>query len=341
MTLSTIQRAENCSEQPDFALPVHDAGMPQSWYAIAKSASIKNGQHRSVTCFGQDWVLFRAQDGQLATVARHCSHMGADLSRGCVRGQRLVCPLHRWEYGGNGDCHAEIPQRQAREATLASLATQEWAGIVFVFPARTPGFGLPRDLVPEQAQFSSTKAITVPTSYMAPALNTFDLSHYASVHNREFVQAPELRSDQPHHLAISFAARVIPRRWQDKLMKGLGFGTVEVTVDCWGASLLVMRNHKTGIGVVLGMEAIAPTSSRLYLTAFNLADAHPHGAGALLWLKLEFGRAITAAFLKADVPVLTGMLPRRGVLVPERDDAVLRFWQYFDKLPKVAQHDGN
>lgn len=318
-----------------------DPEFPKSWYPVARSSTLKKGRHQRVRFLDRDWILFRGEDGRAGIVSRYCNHMGADLGEGCVRGQHLICPVHHWAYGHDGTCHAKIPQGLAGDAKLESLAMQEWAGIVFVFPAAVAAYELPRTLVPARARFSSTSLIDFPFNWLLPALNTFDPTHLYSVHNRELVREPQVYSENPDHLAIRFEARVLPLRGLDRLMKVLGFDTVDVTLDCWGGSFLMMRNHNTGIGAVIGVESRGPSSSRLYMTAFNICDEKDHGAGMGLRLKLEIGRMATTAFVTSDIPLFRGMRPHRGVLIPGRDDASLRFWKYFQDLPKVTGRHEN
>lgn len=324
-----------------FSQNVLDYSTPASWFAVGKSSSLKMGEHRSIQFLNQQWILFRGTNGQLGLISRYCSHMGADLNAGCVAEKQMVCPLHKWRYNRDGSCEADIPSMKAMEAGLSSFEVQEWAGIIFVFPAKVAVYELPRDLVHKSATFSSTNKINFPFNWFLPALNTFDLSHFGPVHNREFIEKPQISSIDKNHLEIRFKARVLTRRLQDRFMKVLGFDTVDVSCDCWGASLLIMRNYKTRVGAVIGVEPRGDSNSNLYITAFNIAKENEAPVGKALRIKLEIGRIATTAYLKSDIPVLKGMLPREGVLIPGKDDGVLQFWRFFHQLPKVDVSNEN
>jgi len=309
--------------------------MPMSWYGIATSRSLKKGQLRLISFLGRDWVLFRNQGGEVAVVSRHCSHMGADLSHGCIMGSDISCPLHQWRYGVNGHCKADIPDSLKERAKLESLATAEYAGVIFVFPAATPLYPLPifNDMV--QPALSSTTILKLPFHFMTSALNTFDVSHYERVHNRQIQGEPEIYAGGPHHLHIGFSARIVPKRWQDRVMAMLGFDTVDITVDYWGCTLAYMNNRKAGLGALIAVNPADDGGTTAYLTAIDTGAGNPASGGLTRFLRLELSRIMTLAFLKADLSVLAGMRPKAGVLVPGRDDVVSRFWRHYQNLPKV------
>lgn len=56
------------------------------------------------TCLGHDLIVARGADsGKVIVSDAHCPHQGADLGvGGCVRGDRIRCPFHHWEFGLDG-----------------------------------------------------------------------------------------------------------------------------------------------------------------------------------------------------------------------------------------------
>lgn len=49
---------------------------------------------RAVRLMGQDFVLFRDEQGQLGMLDRDCPHRGADLAYGRLENGGLRCPFH-------------------------------------------------------------------------------------------------------------------------------------------------------------------------------------------------------------------------------------------------------
>ncbi|MFO1490839.1 MAG: Rieske 2Fe-2S domain-containing protein [Kiritimatiellia bacterium] len=66
--------------------------------------------------------------------------MGADLGNGCVKGDRIVCPVHAWGFGPDGRC-AHIPaggESRVRPADGLSGGGTGRAGLLL-----QPGGGAP------------------------------------------------------------------------------------------------------------------------------------------------------------------------------------------------------
>jgi nitrite reductase (NADH) small subunit len=54
---------------------------------------------------GRTIALARDEEGGFHALDNVCAHLGGPLGRGYVDGDRLVCPLHSWEYQlADGSC---------------------------------------------------------------------------------------------------------------------------------------------------------------------------------------------------------------------------------------------
>jgi phenylpropionate dioxygenase-like ring-hydroxylating dioxygenase large terminal subunit len=59
---------------------------------------------RPVKLLGQDFVLFRDEQGRYGLLDRDCPHRGADLAFGRPEDGGLRCPFHGWLFDVNGNC---------------------------------------------------------------------------------------------------------------------------------------------------------------------------------------------------------------------------------------------
>jgi hypothetical protein len=131
-------------------------------------------------------VIFRTQTGKLSALDASCSHLGGDLSEGCVVGERLRCPLHNWEFDVEGICRyipygISIPDG----ARQLSLHCQERYGLVFAFWGSDPSFTLPSFEYGDSALWSRafTRSLNLP--YEVFAAHTFDKQNFGPVQNPE------------------------------------------------------------------------------------------------------------------------------------------------------------
>lgn len=82
---------------------------PNGWYAVAESKEVKKGQAISVDCLGENFVVFRTEEG-IVCMDAYCTHMGANLGvGGLVKGNCIECPFHQWKFSGKDGSLVDIP----------------------------------------------------------------------------------------------------------------------------------------------------------------------------------------------------------------------------------------
>lgn len=112
------------------------------WYPIGLSTDITADKPFRAQVLTLPFVAFRDEAGQAHVVSDTCVHRGGALSKGWVKGGRLICPYHGWAYGGDGKCQripslgddGKIPAR----AKVDAYPVQERYGIVFAFLGDLP-----------------------------------------------------------------------------------------------------------------------------------------------------------------------------------------------------------
>src|SRR5215831_2297949 len=81
--------------------------LPASWFHLCSTNELARGPVTQIL-YGQPYVGYRTKSGRVVVLSSRCSHMGANLGCGEIRGERLICPLHGWEFGPDGVCE-KIP----------------------------------------------------------------------------------------------------------------------------------------------------------------------------------------------------------------------------------------
>lgn len=79
------------------------------WYAVARVGALGLPQVETVALFGEEYVLFVAENGEAGLIQPNCPHRGAHLGAGELLGATLRCCYHGWEFEPSGRC-AVIPQ---------------------------------------------------------------------------------------------------------------------------------------------------------------------------------------------------------------------------------------
>ena len=107
------------------------------WYAVEEVRKVAKGSVVEVVFWKQSIALFRTEEGTFHAVDNRCAHRQIKLSLGDVKGCRLVCAYHGWEYDTKGTC-VEIPHnrfgRGLPKFTLRSYPVKVRYGLVWMFP---------------------------------------------------------------------------------------------------------------------------------------------------------------------------------------------------------------
>ena len=322
------------------------ASYPRSWYPLCRSGDLRRGHVIRRQALGQSLAIFRTAQNQVAALAARCPHMGADLARGAVVGERLRCPLHQWEYNRAGVCE-RIPDQAAipAQARTPALVCEERYGIVFAFFGGCPAFAFPAFAAqratggspnePLTGLVHSTPSVTTVRSPAAVlAANSFDGQHFATVHGRQLIEPAVTSSAAAEHLAIRYRARVAGQQLNDRLLRLLGIDTVAIDIHCWGGNLLQVYNQRTPYLILVAILPVDEHRAQVFITIARKRSSG--GLGALAQrIELPVAHWLTAAFLKPDLAVLEGVKLEPGVLLADKDACFLAWLRYWNRLAPI------
>ncbi|MDX0001592.1 Rieske 2Fe-2S domain-containing protein [Sinorhizobium meliloti] len=90
---------------------------------------------------GEDFVVFRGDEGRIGVLIDRCPHRGMRLSRGRVTGGTLECPYHGWRFDVNG-C-GQSPANPGITPRARAVEVTEAGGVVWIRRPRPDSTPLP------------------------------------------------------------------------------------------------------------------------------------------------------------------------------------------------------
>ncbi len=110
--------------------------IPNQWYAILPSKSVRINKIVAVKRMNLDLALFRNNKGEIACVVDQCTHRGAALSKGKTKGDCIQCPFHAMEFDKNGKCTCIPANGKASTADMSRYnvkyySVKEANGIIY------------------------------------------------------------------------------------------------------------------------------------------------------------------------------------------------------------------
>ncbi|MEY2428054.1 MAG: aminopyrrolnitrin oxygenase, partial [Verrucomicrobiota bacterium] len=251
---------------------------PFCWYYLGRGSDLDRNPV-GIEIGGRAFAGYRTENGRAVVLAGRCSHLGANLARGTVSGERLVCPLHGWEYGPEGLCE-RIPatDKIPAFARQCSYPVEERAGHVFFFNRPRAPFALPFFEGQEPDRLLPAKAFEIigEVPWYFIGANGFDTQHFRMAHDRALVGEPQVSTPSPFARRISATYQVSGNSWRDRLTRTFAGSRVTMTVTDWCGSLIFVT------------ATFKRTTTYGLLSALPL-DAHRTAGRVIIWVPRSTG----------------------------------------------------
>lgn len=183
----------------------------RGWHCLGRGVDFTT-EPVMLNYFGTRLVAYRGEvDGDVHILDAYCPHMGADLSKGCVRGNSVVCPFHAWSWGPDGVCD-DVPyaKRIPDKAVIKSWPTLEKNGLVFVWndpENNAPIAGQEPERIEDwySGEWTdwTTTLIEIHSNCRELVDNMADLAHFGPVH---YTKASSFKNIQDGHRFIQYMA---------------------------------------------------------------------------------------------------------------------------------------
>ncbi|MBN9688687.1 MAG: Rieske 2Fe-2S domain-containing protein [Verrucomicrobia bacterium] len=327
--------------QSDLTPQTDSAGLseaPISWHYLGSRQELARGPRRHDLPGGQRFVGFLTASGQPVVLAARCVHMGADLALGSVRGDRLACPLHGWEYGADGRC-GHIPCLAApkipAEARQPTFPVAECGGQIFFFNAPEARFPMPffENVTPEDLQPARAFDLEDNVPWYFIGANGFDLQHFDNAHDRVLIGQPTVDSPHPFARRITLDFKVSGDSWADRVSRRVAGAKVQWTVTSWCGSLIfvVARFQRiTSYGLVT-VQPLENLNSRERVIVWTRRSRSSLGRRFFDPVNAAIRRSFIQNFLRSDLGRMSGARYGLGPVL-EIDNIVRDYMNWLRKV---------
>jgi 5,5'-dehydrodivanillate O-demethylase len=155
------------------------------WQPVFHAAELTAGRPRLLRVMGEDFTLYRGQDGVARLTQSRCPHRGMLLSAASVEGGSLRCFYHGWAFDSAGRCVEQPaePEPFCEKVALRTHPAQERFGLIFAFLGEGPPPVFPRyPMLEGDAIFTHTDSYVRPAHFFNNLENAQDKSHLAFAH---------------------------------------------------------------------------------------------------------------------------------------------------------------
>ncbi|MBE9137525.1 Rieske 2Fe-2S domain-containing protein [Nodosilinea sp. LEGE 07088] len=263
--------------------------LPGAPWLVAHKSMLPINQPRKISLYGNDYVMWKAVNGDIHALPNACPHMGAMLSEGwCEAGNdgssRVTCPFHALAFDAKG--HTVLPG--SAKQTLPQLEPLELiiqGDFVWTYGGYEPKIPIPialKDIAAKYSFIGHAADITVETDLLSMLLNMHDYNHQNGTH-RDLFRINEVQFhkfiDQGHESHAYYDMPTAPYSLAEKLRRPDLFllpETLKAHLENHFPSLVIFHG-RSALGTLAQCHLFVPEAenrTRTYVLMFSQAK-HP------------------------------------------------------------------
>ncbi len=186
------------------------------WQPVYVSRKLRTKRAAPLRILGEDFTIYRGEDGAPHVVAAYCPHRNTRLSVGLVEGDAIRCFYHGWKFDHLGACIDQPAERNSPSSKMdiAAYPTREYIGLIFAYfgPGDPPDF--PKFDIYEGDGYVETDESFRRWSFFDQLENSVDEVHFNFVHRRsKFTdvglndEIPELSAEETEYGILRIGKR--------------------------------------------------------------------------------------------------------------------------------------
>ncbi len=257
------------------------------WVPFAMSSSIAHGDAPlAVRLFGENYVAFRGENGEIGFLDELCPHRRASLLLGRVEGDCVRCIYHGWAIHSSGKVVDTPTQTTRKEAFANAIAVthfpvHESGGLAWVWLGSDERPPFPELPFQDEDLYRFWCVSRVPCNWLQGLEGTIDSVHAGNLH-RTWI---ELSASLAEHANMNFALEA-PTYETELTPHGLRAAALRATGD--GRTYVRVTEHFMPFVTVIPVGATAkrtgsifvvtPVDDTNYLLFFGTFGETPHSA---------------------------------------------------------------
>ena len=163
--------------------------LPGAPWLIAHKSMLGVNQPKKITLNGNDYVLWRNQEGEVFALKNICPHMQAPLSNGwiCQERNTITCPFHALEFDGKGrlsqrDKKNNQPITEPLELMISNDCIWTYSG----FEPRLPIPDLHEKIVDTYEFIGVAGETNIQGDFLSSLMVNYDYNHQNGTHKELF-----------------------------------------------------------------------------------------------------------------------------------------------------------
>ncbi len=305
-------------------------GFSVSWFPICAATEVSAGSILTKKFLDGEVIVWRDASGTSHVQTAYCVHFGSHLGGGVIANDRVVCPLHRWEYDCAGQCvKTGMGDPVPPGARIFSFPTAERFGMIWAFNGSRATWELPNfEFTDSELQFIIEPIGEWTIDPWMVCCNTFDFQHFAFLHGlkasgKGFPGIEEIQWSD-HHAEYRFEGQ----HWNDE--------PIQWHMGIWGTTVYFQEGLFDGkwFGLLapLGIERPGYTTG-WYICATRPEDNSVRGQReARAWGRWALD--MEQRFALQDVPIFLKSHFRPGMFT-KSDRALGKFIEYLRAFPRA------
>ncbi len=161
------------------------------WYPVAMARELDEFPVKQIRLLGENWAVFKTENGDYGIVDERCPHRGASLVYGIVDEDGLRCGYHGWKFDTEGTCvdilaEPDSSPKFRESCSVRSGEAQELGGMVWAWVGEGDAPELPRYEAYVMDGVRDIGHSMLPCNWLQIMENAVDPYHVEALHGNYF-----------------------------------------------------------------------------------------------------------------------------------------------------------